>query len=432
MIARSSGPCDNIAESDISDNGYAPTESGPDVADSGGQPHVFSEYRDLLLSRREQIFRDEARAWLESVVPSLWGSSMPPSSSIEDEEYALRRRFDRALFDGGWAGLSWPTEYGGRGATLRDQLLFSEECAAARAPELFNRVALGIVAPALMMHGSTEQKRRFLPAILRGDEIWCQGFSEPNAGSDLASLATRARLENGRWIIEGQKVWTTLAQFADHCFLLARSNSEKSRHHGITALIVPMLQPGVIVRPIRQINGSEEFSEVFFDGASVDPEGVIGQVDHGWEIAMSALSYERSTNFALRQIRTRYEVAELLDLISTDPSVWPDRLKERLADLYVRSEALRQTVWANITAIDAGSAPGIQTNASKVFWSELSQDIANLGLEMLGYDGIVSPTGAPTDSWARRYLWSRAASIYAGTNEIQRNLIAERGFRLPR
>jgi len=248
-------------------------------------------------------FRQELRAWLGRELPAIWGSPTRPVRPGEDDDMAMRRRFDRALYAAGWAGLSWPAAYGGRDAPIDCERILAEEATEAGAPERFNRVGLGIVAPAIIGFGSAAHKDRYLRPILNSDEIWCQGFSEPNAGSDLASLSTRATLVDGRWRITGQKVWTTLSAVADFCLLLARTGEPGSAHRGITAFIVPMHQPGVTVRPIRQINDSTEFSEVFFDNAETASDPVIGVVDRGWQLAMSVLAYERSTNLLNRQVR---------------------------------------------------------------------------------------------------------------------------------
>ena len=385
-------------------------------------------------SSEEATLRGEIRAWLDRALPEVWGSPERPVDIDEATEYAMRRRFDQVVYRDGWAGLSWAPEYGGAGRNLLSQIVFGEECEHAGAPEMFNRVAVGIIAHAIMLFGTEEQRLEHLPSILSSEQIWCQGFSEPDAGSDLASLRTRAEWDGTKWVFNGQKVWTTLAQYADRCFLLARTDTDKPRHRGISAFLVPMDQEGVEVRPIRQINGDHEFAEVFFNDATVGPEGLLGETQQGWAIAMAALEYERSTNFMKRQVRLAVEVEALLDRCREHVDVVPAALLGQLAELLVRSECLRFTVWRSVEEISRTGKPGILNNASKVYWSETHQRAALLAIAV--DDAIAERTGelqgAADFRRSNQYLSSRAATIYAGTSEIQRNIIAERGLGLPR
>jgi len=294
-------------------------------------------------------------------------------------------------------------------------------------------VGVGIIAHAIMLFGSEEQKERFLPKILSAAEIWCQGFSEPEAGSDLASLRTRAVRSDDGWMLNGQKVWTTLAQYADFCFTLARTNTEVPRHKGISAFIVDLRQEGVEVRPIRQINGDHEFAEVFFTDAFVTTDMVLGEPGQGWAIAMGALEYERSTNFMKRQVRLALQIDDLLERCRNNRDALPSEFLDRLTDLIVRSECLRFTVWRSVDRIMRTGKPDFLNNASKVYWSETQQMLARLALDV---ESELRERGGPDDGWYRHrsteYLTSRATTIYAGTSEIQRNIIAERGLGLPR
>jgi alkylation response protein AidB-like acyl-CoA dehydrogenase len=381
----------------------------------------------------DEQFRLEARAWLTSVMPEVWGADEMPRALTEEEEYAMRRRYDQALHRDGWAGLTWKREYGGRGGTLTQYLIFAEESAAAGAPEVLNRGGIGVMGPALADCASEEQKRRYLPKILSSQEIWCQGFSEPNAGSDLAGLTTSAVEVDGGWTIHGQKIWTTLGQISDFCFLLARTSQEERKHRGLTMLIVPMRQPEITTRPIRQLIGDQEFSEVFFDGAFVPRENVVGEIGEGWHVALVTLGHERSTHFINRQIRLRREVAELLELIRANADRLPARLVDEIVDIAVRTEALGWTVKSHIARLGSGGAPGAPDSASKVFWSDVWQALTVLALEVeaeLGFS-VDIPNHAEPD-WTLRYLGSRAATIYAGTSEIQKNIIGDRGLGLPR
>ena len=378
-------------------------------------------------------FRQQLRAWLSRELPAIWGAPSRPVRPPEAADMEQRRRFDRALYAAGWAALSWPAAYGGQDAPIDCERILAEEATEAGAPERYNRVGLGIVAPAIIGFGTAAQKDRYLRPILNADEIWCQGFSEPNAGSDLARLSTRATLVDGSWRITGQKVWTTLSAVADFCLLLARTGEPASGHRGITAFIVPMHQAGVTVRPIRQINDSTEFSEVFFDSAETVPEPVIGVVDRGWQLAMSVLAYERSTNLLNRQVRLAMTLRALRHAAGRYRDSVPEPLVDDLVDIWIRSTALQYTVRDHLAEIGRGDAPGIGNNATKVYWSETYQALGDLALEMRG---VVPPAGNELlddePDWYDFFLASRASSIYAGTDEIQRNIIAERGLGLPR
>jgi alkylation response protein AidB-like acyl-CoA dehydrogenase len=378
-------------------------------------------------------FRDELRTWLRRELPAIWGSPTRPVRPSEAADMEMRRRFDRALYAAGWAALSWPVAYGGQDAPIESERILAEEATEAGAPERHNRVGLGIVAPAIIGFGSEAQKERYLRPILNADEIWCQGFSEPDAGSDLASLSTRARMVDGSWEITGQKVWTTLSSVSDFCLLLARTGEPASAHRGITAFILPMHQDGVTVRPIRQINDSTEFSEVFFDNAKTVADPVIGDVDRGWQLAMHVLAYERSTNLLNRQVRLAQTIRAIRHAAGRYRDSVPDLLLDDLVDIWIRSTALQYTVRDHLAEIDRGDTPGIGNNATKVYWSETYQAVGDLALEIRG---VVPAEGYELldeePDWYDFFLASRASSIYAGTDEIQRNIIAERGLGLPR
>jgi alkylation response protein AidB-like acyl-CoA dehydrogenase len=294
-----------------------------------------------------------------------------------------------------------------------------------RVPHQYNRVAMGIAGPAIMLFGTDEHKARFLPAILSGDEIWCQGFSEPNAGSDLAGLRTRAELgDDGCWRVTGQKVWTTLASAADHCLLLART--EPDRHRGITAFLMPMRQKGVEARPIRQINGANDFCEVFLDGARVDPDLVLGNLNEGWIVAMRALEYERSVHLVHRQVSLEAMIDSLVCLVADSPQQlgWVDAVMR----FKVIAAQMKHSVQAQLRAIDAGERPDLRGNMTKLLWSETYQDVTRLAVDIAA--ATRGQSGLKT--WLREYYGSLATTIFAGTSEIQRNIIAERALGLPR
>lgn len=374
-----------------------------------------------------EALRADARRWFTDRHDEIWAGTTPGLALDEAADAALRLRYATLLHRDGWAGLTWDPRYGGRGATLREQLVFAQESARAGAPDPLNRSGVEFLGRALAAHGTEAQRARYLPPLLAGTEIWCQGFSEPEAGSDLAALRTRAVPDGDGWRVSGQKVWTTNGQYADLCFLLARTDAEAPPHRGISAFLVDMDAPGLTVRPIEQITGSHEFCELFLDEVAVGADRLIGEPGDGWRIAMTALGFERSTNFIGRQIRLTHQVADLIELVRANVDLLPGRVKDRLVDLYVRSAELEAAVEMHVGALDRGIAPGPENSATKVFWSETYQELADLGCEI---DGLIG-TDAP-GSWAQEYLASRASTIYAGTGEIQRNIIAERGLGLPR
>jgi alkylation response protein AidB-like acyl-CoA dehydrogenase len=368
-----------------------------------------------------QAFRDSTRAVLSAACTEIgWDQQTDDPADME-----AQRRFHKALVRLGWGSLAWPPEYGGAGRSLEEQAVFAEECCRMSVPHVYNRVALGIAGPAIMLFGTPEQKARFLPPMLAGDEVWCQGFSEPGAGSDLAGLSTRAELAgDGTWRVTGQKVWTTLAADADHCLLLARTGPD--RHKGITAFLMPMRQPGVEVRPIKQINGADDFCEVFLDGACVWPELVLGQRGEGWLIAMKALENERSVNLVHRQVLLDTMIDTLLQTVAAFGSC--SVAADALVELKVASAAMKSAVRQHLRAIDSGEAPDVTANKTKVLWSETYQHVTRLAVDV-----VAGTAGQPSLAlWLHEYYSSLATTIYAGTSEIQRNIIAERGLGLPR
>jgi alkylation response protein AidB-like acyl-CoA dehydrogenase len=372
-------------------------------------------------------YRVEFRRWLEQHVPA------EPESHNQDELVAFRRQWQRTLHGGGWAGPSWPAAYGGRGSGPLEQFMYYEELALARAPEIANAPAVLLLGPTLMVHGPNALKARFLPGILSGDDMWCQGFSEPDAGSDLAGLRTRARIDGGEWVIDGQKIWTTWAQYADWCALLCRTEEGSQRHRGLSLLLVPVDQPGVTVRPIVQMNGAQEFCEVFFDSARAERELVVGGRGEGWTAAMTMFEYERADQgftCHARQLVRIADVAEALRARRDAGALEPWRLEAargRLAGLWSRGQRLRRLNLRAALDAEDGKRLGPAGSVIKLYWSELEQDLAAFAAELLG------PAGLDLEHpWTEHYLGSRAASIYSGTTEIQRNIVAERLLGLPR
>jgi alkylation response protein AidB-like acyl-CoA dehydrogenase len=379
----------------------------------------------------DDAFRTQARAAVAGAAAAAGWVPSPALGSGDGHERLRRKRMEQLLAEQGWAGIAWPADYGGRGESLRRQAIFAEELSALGLATPYNRVAMGIVGPALIQHGTEEQKRRYLPSMLSCEQIWCQGFSEPDAGSDLASLRTSARASatGEHWIINGQKVWTTLGADADFCFLLARTG-DGPKHHAISVLLVPMDQPGVQVRPIKQINGEQDFCEVWFQDAVTRIDQVVGAVNEGWAVTMSALSYERSLHLLQRQLRYRKLVRELE--CATDWAAAGEAAQDALVDVEIAGLALAFAMDDQLAALEGGSAGGgglsaVDANTSKVYWSESYRRLSELGADL----ALAGATGSSRE-WTQEYYSSLATTIYAGTNEIQRNIIAERGLGLPR
>ena len=394
---------------------------------------------DFTFTPSEEQFRLELRQWLREHLPPGWGTLGYAYPRTYEEWAVVRRQWDRTLYAGGYAGLSWPTEYGGRGATLVEQVIYFEEIARARAPEELNRAAKLLLGPTIIHHGTEEQKRRFLPRILSADDQWCQGFSEPDAGSDLASLSTRAVRDGDSLVINGQKVWTSFATVADWIFMLVRTDPDAPKHKGITFLLADMRTPGITVRPIVQMTGSGEFCETFFDNARVPMANVLGGLNRGWQVTATALSHERGTLAFHRHAMIRLEFDELIDMAKRitrrgRPVIEDPLLRQRLAQCHSELEMLRWTLYSNLTKRLRGEPAGSEGSIVKLYWSELYQRIVELALEILGpasqiADGALAEEGG---RWQQRFLKSRGDSIHSGTNEIQRNIIGERLLGLPR
>ncbi len=388
---------------------------------------------DLSYSPAEERFRLELRSWLRAHPPG-------PEPEDLDAWVAYGKAWQRRLYEAGWCGVHWPAAYGGRGASLIEQILFQEEMARAKAPLLINLAGLTMVGPVLIACGTEEQKRRYLEPILSAEEIWCQGFSEPNAGSDLAALKTRAVLDGDSFVVNGQKVWTSFARYADWCLLLVRTDPEAAKHKGITCLLVDMHSPGITVRPLRQISGDDDFNEVFFEDVRVPRANVVGRVDGGWEITITTLMHERQTLTFSRQLQSSIALAELIETAARFPSngrpaAVDPLLRQRLAAAYIDSQAMRFTALRNLTRVLRGGIPGPEGSIEKLFWSEMYQRMLETALEMEGpYAQLVegSPRAVDGGRWPHLFLYSRGRTIAAGSSEIQRNIIAERVLGLPR
>jgi alkylation response protein AidB-like acyl-CoA dehydrogenase len=383
---------------------------------------------DLRDTPEEAAFRAELRSWLEEHLPEELQGHRGGAARFDGP---AMREWSRALYDGGYAGLTWPKEYGGGGAPYTHQAIFLEELARAEAPPHIGVIGLGMAGPTIMAHGTEEQKARHLAPILSAEEIWCQGFSEPGAGSDLAGVRTSARVEDGHFVVDGQKVWSSFAHLAHWCLLLTRSDPESTRHAGLTYLIVDMHTPGVEVRPLRQITGESEFNEIFFTGVEVPADNILGEVGGGWQVAMTTLLHERGTlGFAL-QAALEVQVRKLVALARDRGA---DQLqRDRIAHEWSEMQALRFTNARALSQLVKTGLPGPEGSISKLVWSEANQRVTKLALELLGPDAALAEENAPYGGyWQHQQLRSRGNTIEAGTSEILRNIVAERVLGLPK
>jgi alkylation response protein AidB-like acyl-CoA dehydrogenase len=392
---------------------------------------------DLNLSPEELRFRDELRAWLLANVPPDWSAWR--EKPIE-ESFPYLRAWQQKLQEGRWAAVSWPEEYGGRGATLMQQAIFWEEMARVEAPPMANALGLGLIGPTIIAHGTEEQRKRFIPKILSAEEIWCQGFSEPNAGSDLASLQTEARLDGGHYIVNGQKVWTSYGWVGDWCELVVRTDANVPKHKGLTVLLVDMKSPGVEVRPLRQMTGESEFNEMFFRDVRVPVENVLGKVNDGWNVAVSTLMHERGAYGARLHPLFKRNINRLIELsrkfqknghtAAQDPLA-----RQKLAQCYAEIEIMRLNQLRAFSRISATGAPGPEGSIQKIFWSELNQRLQQVAQEIFGpYGQLLGGDSHAVDKgiWSYGYLRTRGNTIEAGTSEVQRSIIGHFVLGLPK
>ncbi len=379
---------------------------------------------DLTFTEEEIAFRDELRGWLAA------NPAGEEPQGDEDAHYEWRRDWQRRLHAGGWAGVDWPVEHGGRGATLTQSAIFYEELGHARAPLPANALGLLLGGPTVMVWGTPEQKDRYLPPILSADEIWCQGFSEPDAGSDLAAVKTRAVKDGDEWVVTGQKVWTSTAQYAKWCMLVARTDPDApKKHQGLTYFLMDMEQDGVEIVPLKQITGESEFNEVFLDGARVPGENVIGGVGNGWKVALTTLMNERAGLAFFLQVRLRQLLDRLIVEASERGGLDDARTVDKLADLHTRTEILRLMAWKGLTTIERHGQPGPEGSLTKWLWSETNQLLVQTAVDVAGPDALAAGTAS---SWGFELLRARGNSIEGGTTEILKNIVAERVLGLPR
>jgi alkylation response protein AidB-like acyl-CoA dehydrogenase len=385
--------------------------------------------RPAEASAEDRAFRTEVRAWLgDHLGGEFAGLRGLGGPGREEEAFDERLAWNRHLAAAGWTCLGWPQEYGGRGLSLTQQVIFHEEYARADAPARVNHLGEELLGPTLIAFGSEEQKRRFLPGIVAVEELWCQGYSEPGAGSDLAGVSTRARLEGEEWVLDGQKVWTSLAQHAAWCFVLARSEAGSQRHHGLSFLLVPMDQPGVEVRPIEQLTGGSEFNEVFFTGARTPAENVVGEPGDGWRVAMGLLGFERGVSTLGQQVGFARELEGVVALAKENGAIDDPVIRDRLADAKVGLEVMRLNALRGLAEPDDGTP-----SVAKLVWAGWHRRLGELAMDVQGA-GSLTVAAAPydLDRWQRLFLFSRADTIYGGSDEVQRTILAERVLGLPR
>jgi alkylation response protein AidB-like acyl-CoA dehydrogenase len=388
---------------------------------------------DLRFSAADEAFRAEVKGWLDEHLvgefAELRGAGGP---GREHEGFETRRAWERLLGRDGWVGIGWPAPHG-RGLPLMQQVVFHEEYAKAAAPQRVNHMGENLLAPTLIAFGTDEQCSRFLPPIANGAELWCQGYSEPGAGSDLANVATKARLDGDEWVVTGQKVWTSLAHLADWCFVIARTDSGSSRHSGLSYLLVPMDQPGVDVRPIVQLTGTSEFNEVFFDGARTAAANVVGEPGDGWRVAMGTLGFERGVATLGQQIGFGRELDAVIDAARRTGAVDDPLLADRITRAWIDLRVLRYTALRMLSADASSGAPSdAGASISKLLWAGWHQRLGELAMSVLGADSTEVAASGGLDDLQRLFLFSRSDTIYGGSNEIQRDIIARRVLGLPR
>jgi alkylation response protein AidB-like acyl-CoA dehydrogenase len=387
----------------------------------------------LRFSPEDEAFRREVANWLADAFVGEFacvrGRGGPGDEHAVVDE---RRAWEKKLASGGWTCVGWPREYGGRGATLMQQVIYFEEYARAGGPGRLGHIGEGLLGPTVIAFGTEEQKRRFLPPIVAGEAIWCQGYSEPNAGSDLANVQTRAALDGNEWVLHGQKVWTSWAQWSDWCFVVCRTDPASQRHKGLSYLLVPMQQPGIEIRPIVQITGDSEFSEVFFDGARTPADHIVGAPGDGWKVAMGTLAFERGASTLGQQLQFQNELQQVIDAAKQNGAANDPAIRQRLAHAWMGLQIQRYNALRTLSRPERAELPR-EAMITKLFWASWHRDLGKLAMDVLGMDAEIA-AGAPYEltRLQRLFLFTRSDTIYAGSNQIQRNLIAERALGLPR
>jgi alkylation response protein AidB-like acyl-CoA dehydrogenase len=390
---------------------------------------------DFDFTPEQEAFRKELRRWLEQHLPDELRGRGFASTGADRDVIERLRAWQKTMYEAGYCGMDWPAEFGGRGASVVEQIILYQEMARVECPQFVNRIGLSMLGPTLMKYGTPAQQKRFLPRILTAEEVWCQGFSEPNAGSDLANLQTRALREGDHFVVNGQKVWTSMGHVADWCFLLVRTDPAAPRHKGISFLLVDMKTPGITLRPLTQITGEAEFNETFFDDVRVPAENLVGTVNEGWGVAITTLAYERDLLTFIRHISLRTALHRLIAL-ARDRGRARDRVvRQKIAALWIGEQALQLNGYRSLTRTLRGGQPGPEGSMAKLFWSALDQDLAQTATEILGpYSQVTdgSPWAPDEGQWELYALLAQGSGIRAGTSEILRNILGERVLGLPK
>jgi alkylation response protein AidB-like acyl-CoA dehydrogenase len=387
---------------------------------------------NLRFGEKDEAFRAEVRGWLEEHLAGQF-AVLAGRGGPGDEHFAidLRRAWERGLAKAGWSCLGWPKEHGGRGATLEEQLIFHEEYARARAPGRMGHIGEELLGPTLVAFGTEAQKRRFLPAVRAAEQLWCQGYSEPNAGSDLANVQTRAERVGDSWVLHGQKTWTSLAHVADWCFVLCRTDASAPKHRGLSYLLVPMRQPGIEIRPIAQMTGTSEFNEVFFDGAKTEADLVVGEVNGGWKVAMATLAFERGVSTLGQQLAFENELTAVIAAAQANGAIADARVRDAIVRAWMGLRVMRMNALRTLGAPAEGGALPPAAMIGKLYWSNWHRALGELAMLVVGAESEIVGPAYELDRLQRLFLFSRADTIYAGSNEIQRNIIGERALGLP-
>lgn len=389
---------------------------------------------DLHFSEADEAFRAEIAGWLADNLTGefaqLRGRGGPGDEHVLVQE---RRAWERKLGAAGWTCVGWPKQYGCRGLSLMQQVIYFEEYARAGGPGRVGHIGEGLAGPTIIAFGTEEQKQRLLPGIVKGDHVWCQGYSEPNAGSDLANVQTKAELVGDEWVINGQKIWTSGAEWSDWCFVLCRTDpNAEPKHRGISYLLVPMRQPGIEIRPIQQMTGDAEFSEVFFDGARTAANNIVGEINGGWKVAMGTLAFERGASTLGQQLNFQNELEQVFEIAKANGAAADPVMRQRLADAWIGLRIMRFNALRAFSHSD-GAELNREAMITKLYWATWHRNMGKLAMDVLGAQSEIADA-APyaLNRLQRLFLFTRSDTIYAGTNEIQRNIISERGLGLPR
>ncbi|WP_042459432.1 acyl-CoA dehydrogenase family protein [Neobacillus dielmonensis] len=392
---------------------------------------------DFSFTKKEEKFRSVLREWLEQNLPEGWleGKTALPEDNREYSQFL--RNWQKKLYEGGWAAIAWPKQYGGRDATLMEEIIYQQEMVRVKAPPLINYVGIHMVGPTLIQIGTEEQKHKYIEKMLTGEEVWCQGYSEPNAGSDLTAIKTTAVKDGERWIINGQKVWTSFGHLADKCFLLARTSNHEKRQKGITVFLVDMHQPGVETRPIIQMDGEHDFNEVYFNDAVAYDADIVGEIDEGWKVMITLLMHER-TGIGAQLFTLEQQFGDFVELAKElqengSPLIKDPLVRQKMVDLYTRNRGAQLNYYRNLTTTLKRGYPGAEGSMDKLLVSELTKEMFSYALTLHGHQGVLWKEDAIMDSsWQKNYLYSFGMTIGGGTSEIQRNTIAERILGLPK